>query len=126
MTAVALTSLFPPFMDSKEDISIVDYLWGTLFYIAKQLSPSDDYQARFIFLVLEIRKMPAPPGEGRLAFEEGLSFQNFWIDLAVWCGVRSDYEKDAPLVPRILEFPMSGTPMSKGPSWSMACSHVRR
>lgn len=72
MTAVALTSLFPPFMDSKEDISIVDYLWGTLFYIAKQLSPSDDYQARFIFLVLEIRKMPAPPGEGRLAFEEGL------------------------------------------------------
>jgi hypothetical protein len=104
----------------------VDYLWGTLFYIAKQLSPSDDRQARLISLVLEIRKMPAPLGEGRLAFKESLSFQNFWIDLAVWRGVWSDYEKDAPLVPRILEFATSGTPISKGPSWSMACSHVRR
>jgi hypothetical protein len=64
MTAVALTSLFLPFMDSKEDINIVDYLWGTLFYIAKQLSPSDDRQARLISLVLEIRRCPRPQVKG--------------------------------------------------------------
>lgn len=57
--------------------------------------------------------MLAPPGEGRIAFKESFSFQNFWVDLLVWCGLRCDYEKDAPLVPRILEFPRSGTPVSR-------------
>lgn len=31
MTAVALTSLFIPYMNFEEDVSTVDYLWGTLF-----------------------------------------------------------------------------------------------
>lgn len=37
MTAVALTKLFLPFMDSEDEIRMADYLWGTLFYIVKQL-----------------------------------------------------------------------------------------
>src|SRR5271169_3913247 len=48
MTAVALASLFLLYMDSEDDVSTVDSLWGTLLYIAKQLLPSDDRQSRLV------------------------------------------------------------------------------
>lgn len=71
-------------MASEKEIRMVDYLWGTLFYVVKQLADFDDSQSRLVSLILEIRQMTASSGEDRVLFEEESPFSNFWPDLAVW------------------------------------------
>jgi hypothetical protein len=113
-----LTELFTPFLDTFERTDAVGYLWGTLFWIVKQVPPSHEYQVRLVSLVLSIRDVEPPAGKGPDAYEE-VTGERFWTGLPFVRKMWADYEDKAPLVPPMDErpdsFPKTESMTSPGP-----------
>ncbi|TVY54514.1 hypothetical protein LSUE1_G010334, partial [Lachnellula suecica] len=101
-TAISLTSLMAPYMSSASDLQSICHLWGVLFFMATTYHPSSPKHSLLVDLVLEIRKCSAPPYAELLAYEKQWGCR-FWTDLPMWEAVWSDFEFDAPLVPRMAE-----------------------